>query len=370
MATAKLESATVSNDLKGHTGKLLLDINSGILDLLKIYSRGTALSQSEIKKENDLKKKTRDLEKNIEALVDQKIPGSEKIIKSSRTTVDTANSIFSDHYSKLSESELIQIQKEVKLILDNGIDYDKDLSSDLENELNYLDNHIKDRYLKIKKNIEKKITDQKQKLENAWTEEKDTLDYIALKELRMEFDDIDKKLRFLINEFDKRKYSDILVADLEETHEKFFDSYYQSYSDKADQKRKEAAEQRKKERDLLEYKNEKRRPIPVWTESVPYSKFKPDLISWNLEHHLTSSSSKFGLFTEMLKKENRITTFEQVQTRLGRNRNDENIIEQIVELLDTINEETCYNKLSQAWEDIISCSRKPNESYNSFFFKI
>ena len=70
---------------------------------------------------------------------------------------------------------------------------------------------------------------------------------------------------------------------------------------------------------------------------------------------------------EMLKKEGRITTFEQIQTRLGRVRNDDNIITKVIELLDAVNEETCYNKLSNAWNSIVSFKRNPSESLNDFF---
>ena len=51
----------------------------------------------------------------------------------------------------------------------------------------------------------------------------------------------------------------------------------------------------------------------------------------------------------MLKREDRLVTFEQVQTRLGRQRDDTDIIEKVIKLLDAINEETCYNKLSKVW---------------------
>ena len=106
----------------------------------------------------------------------------------------------------------------------------------------------------------------------------------------------------------------------------------------ADEKRQEAAEQRRKEKELQDYKNEKRRSIPTWPKSVAYNKFKSDLLSWDKEHHLMSSSSKFGLFLEMLKKEDRIITFEQIQTRLGKHRNAIDIIQKVVNLLDDIQE--------------------------------
>ena len=118
---------------------------------------------------------------------------------------------------------------------------------------------------------------------------------------------------------------------------------------------------------MLEYKNEKIRSIPSWPKNVEYSKFKPDLLSWNSEHHLTSASSKFGQLLEMLKREDRLVTFEQVQTRLGRQRDDSDIIIKVIKLLDAINEETCYNKLSKAWDCIVKFKKDDSESLNDFF---
>ena len=69
----------------------------------------------------------------------------------------------------------------------------------------------------------------------------------------------------------------------------------------------------------------------------------------------------------MLKSHERITTFEQIQTRLGRNRNDSNIILQVVALLDSINEETVFNKLSAAWDAINGMKRNKNKNMNNFF---
>ena len=150
-------------------------------------------------------------------------------------------------------------------------------------------------------------------------------------------------------------------------HDQLFQVYYEKYTAMADEKRQEAAEQRKKEKELLDYKNEKRRSIPTWPKNVAYNKFKPDLLSWNKEHHLTSASSKFGQFLEMLKKEDRLVTFEQVQTRLGKQRDAHDIILKVVCLLDTINEETCFNKISASWDAIISFKKLEDETLNDFF---
>ena len=93
-----------------------------------------------------------------------------------------------------------------------------------------------------------------------------------------------------------------------------------------EEQRLEAALQMKRNVEMEEYKRENRRAIPLWPASLPYNKFKPDLLSWKTEHHLSSGSVKFRLLAEMLKSQSRITTYEQLQVRLGNNRNDSNII--------------------------------------------
>ena len=136
-----------------------------------------------------------------------------------------------------------------------------------------------------------------------------------------------------------------------------------------DIKRTEAALLRRRNAELEEYKKEKRRAIPSWPKSLPYSKFKPDLLSWDKENHLSSGSVKFGLLAEMLKNQDRIVTYEQIQTRLEKNRNDSVIIKQIIHLLDLLNEETVYNKMSSAWENISKFKKEKSDTLNEFFSK-
>ena len=92
-------------------------------------------------------------------------------------------------------------------------------------------------------------------------------------------------------------------------------------------------------------------------------------MSWDEEHHLSTGSVKFGLLAEMLKTQGRITTYEQVQTRLDNQRNEANIIKRVVMLLDAINEETVYNKLSAAWDAVTGLKREKDQSLNDFFSK-
>ena len=219
----------------------------------------------------------------------------------------------------------------------------------------------------MKKEIVDKMDFHKEDLMTKWKEQKDFLDYQALKQIRYEFESTHKKMRFMVNEWDKRKLSDKLSGHLMDKIDFMWDQYMNEFRRMDEEKRKEAAVQRKKNQEMEEYKREKRRAIPSWPKSLSYTKFKPDLLSWDQEHHLSSGGVKFGLLAEMLKSHERITTFEQIQTRLGRNRNDSNIILQVVALLDSINEETVFNKLSAAWDAINGMKRNKNENLNDFF---
>ena len=69
----------------------------------------------------------------------------------------------------------------------------------------------------------------------------------------------------------------------------------------------------------------------------------------------------------MLKKEGRFVTFEQISTRLGKHRDDKDIISKIIVLLDAINDETCFNKLSRTWDQITNQKKNPSETLNEFF---
>lgn len=178
-----------------------------------------------------------------------------------------------------------------------------------------------------------------------------------------------KKLCYMASEWERRKLSDRLSDHLMDVIGRKHDEYMLEYRRMDELKRTEAAVQRKRNLELEEYKREKRRALPTWPNSFPYTKWKPDIISWDREHHLTTGSVKFGLLAEMLKNQGRVTIYEQIQVRLGNNRNDVNIITQVVALLDTINEETVYNKLSSAWEAVITLKKTKDQTLNDFFSK-
>ena len=140
MSTVNSDSGSGSfsgGDMKEHKGvlgKLVLDVNAGLLELIKVYSRGTPLTDAEVEKENTVNRNKDELEKHLETVLKLKIQGLEKLIKSCQTTVNTANLVFSESKSKSSEHEqqIVLIQAEVKSILDVSLK-DEVTNSDVEN---------------------------------------------------------------------------------------------------------------------------------------------------------------------------------------------------------------------------------------------
>ena len=396
-----METSTL--ELKRKVGDLVISLNSDVLELQKIFSKVkdgdySQLSSSELLKKSKveehktiLEKGVKQLESTPEYVKEEKL---EKFIKMMKVTIDNVNMVFTlkadialqsvtetrdeaatlvDLLEKAEKQKISDVKnitnilsevKEVKV--DEAVDKNSEEDC-LQNELSFLEDHVKKRFEKIKSEITKKMTDQLNKLDRIWKEEGSTIDLIGLKEVKYEFDQIDKTLKHLIGDWERRKHSDYLTDFLYDLHHKYWNEYNDGFTVKADQKRIEANNQRIKEKQLLEYKNEKKRPVPSWPQNVEYTKFKPDLLSWNKEHHLSSGSSKFGELMEMLKKDGKIHLFEQIQARLGKSRNDSDIIIKIVALLDEINEETTYNKISRSWDSIITCKKKTTESLNEFF---
>lgn len=138
----------------------------------------------------------------------------------------------------------------------------------IEKELGYLDTYQATRVRKMKKEIEDKMDFHKEDLMTKWKEQKDFLDYQALKEIRYEFESTHKKMRFMVNEWDKRKLSDKLSDHLMDKIDFMWDQYMNEFRRMDEEKSKEAAVQRKKNQEMEEYKREKRRAIPSWPKSL------------------------------------------------------------------------------------------------------
>ena len=389
-------------------GKIVLKLNSDLLDLLKEYKnakeevplsvKGVQLQESIDKQKKELEEILKNFKDGHNYLDEQK---STKTLAMIKMNIDTANKVLESNgplegkeamdefqgcieesrqgalnvMNEMEEEEKIA-EENIKELLtskqlnqgkEDNVDNGDDEIDQIERELASISAHQAERVRKMKKEIKEKMKFHKEDLLKKWKDQKNVLDYQALKEFRSDMESTHRSLRHMVNEWDRRRLSDILSDDLMDTIDNRFDEYMVEFRRMDEEKRMEAALLRKRNLEVEEYRKEKRRNIPTWPKSMIYTKFKPDLLSWDQEHHLTSGSIKFGLLAEMLKSQERITTYEQIQTRLGKNRNDSSIIKQVVALLDAINEETIYNKIATAWEGIMTIRRKNDESLNDFF---
>ena len=388
-------------DLKKNIGRLILKLNSDVLDLIVEYrkvkhngdfsEKGKDLELSVTKKKVSLEKTLKMFESKPDFVKQEKL---ERFVSMVNTNISTAAKVLE---SKEEDNEVLLVEaqesaKEAKAVIADieaeeekivndiakltanlsiAIESNSDIAGDetFNRELKSIGKYKADRYMKMRKDIETKMQRHHDDLKEKWEKEKDIIDHQALKDIRLDFEATHKKCRYMVSEWEKKKLSEILTDELVDIIDNKFDEYMASFQKMNDIKTTEAARLRKKSTELEEYKKEKRRAIPTWPKALPYSKFKPDLISWDEEHYLTSGSVKFGLLVEMLKSFDRISTFEQIQVRLGKQRNDKDIISQIVKLLDTINEETVYNKISSAWEEIVSFKKTEGQTLNEFFSK-
>ena len=387
------------SQIKISVGRTIFNINSEILELSEEYRRvkpGENLSKRGLELEKSIKKKKEGLEEALAGLeskqamiVSEKL---EKTVKMIRDNIETAKKVLEGvkDGTAVAESEVNDAKKEASEVIKEAEDDAKKLeqdvagimgslpsastlddkeSSDVDDELARIGEYQAKRVKKMKNLINEKMSDHKDELVTRWNTQKELLDYQSLKEIRSEFESTHKKMRHMVNKWDKRRMSDVLTDHLVDSIDHEYDEYMKHFKVMEETKRTEAAVLRKRNAELEEYKREKRRAIPSWPKSLPYTKFKQDLLSWDKEHYLSSGSVKFGLLGEMLKNQDRITTYEQIQTRLGKSRNDANIVKQVVELLDQINEETVYNKLCTAWKSLNELKKSKEESLNDFFSK-
>ena len=392
-----------SNQFKKNVGKIILKLNSEILELQN--ERGPEATATTVKVQStiaNIEKCHQALSKSLHNLKDKPDfiarNNLEKTVQLIELNIDTAKRVLGEDgdVEKIREEDIEKSKEEASKTIREVEDSEKGSENELEvllaqvaethvtkqtnpeeagetiddaikAELEGIGKYKSDRVKKMKKEIEEKMSYHKKELLKKWSAQKEVLDYQALKEFRSDFEMSHRTLRNMVNEWDRRKISDILSDYLTDIIDHYYDDYMVEFRRMDEEKRMEAAVIRKRNIELEEYRKEKRRNIPTWPKSMTYSKFKPDLLSWDKEHHLTSGSVKFGLLAEMLKSQERVTTYEQIQTRLGKERNDEDIIKKVVELLDGINEETIYNKLAFAWEEIISIKKKKDEGLNDFF---
>ena len=219
------------NELKKKAGTLVIQANSEILDLQHGYRKvnsGGSLTRQEKDKETVLKAKVLGLEEAVKVLKaniehDDDSDNLSRLVKLIETTIDTANIILTSDAVNfdevLDENKVLAVKTEVELSLklikskeekvNSDINSVSDTlskllvsepenttkSSQIEEELSFLESYVKERFGRIEREIEKKMKDYIKKLEKVWKEEKEMIDYTGLKEVKHEFDQGYSKLR-------------------------------------------------------------------------------------------------------------------------------------------------------------------------------
>ena len=291
-------SGTTGNQLKKSVGKIIIKINSEILELLIEYRKvkpGVALSPKGVSlelaikgKQEALEEGVKGLEKRPEFVISEKM---EKTVKMIKENVDTAKKVLMEgsEGDQIPESEIStakneaveavkemeEIEKEVEAEMKSltanlsSLAPTLDLSSDskvdpseeekVQYELQHLDQYNTVRFERMKKDIKRKMNFHREDLKTKWNAQKDILDYQALKEIRYEFEGTHKKMRFMVNEWDKRKVSDILCDHLMDKIDGKWDEYMENFRKMDEEKRTDAAVIRKKNLEIEEYKREKKK---------------------------------------------------------------------------------------------------------------
>ena len=307
-----------SSQLKKTIGKLILNINSDILELQKEYKKNVE-PDSVKKKESELEEAVIDRKRVLQDIVDDlggkpeyvKKEDLVKTVQMMKTSIDTASKVLEYNTKKeeviASEIELVsneasqaveQImqsekkdEEDIKLFLgtDENVEKESDEINDandkVETEMRRINPYYADRVHKMVKEIEEKMKYHKIDLLAKWRNQKDLIDYQALKEFRNEFEATHKKMRYMVNEWERRKISDVLADYMIDIVDRCFDEYIVEFRAMDEEKRLETALFRKRNLEIDEYRKEKRRAIPLWPSTLSYTKFKPDLLSWDKEHH-------------------------------------------------------------------------------------
>ena len=266
MTELKSDIEGSANQLKKSIGKTVITLNSDILELHQIYKKFRSstpkdLSEKEIALETKVKKSYNGLKEAVVKLESRpeyiNSEGLDKLLKLMTTTIESAETLFGSNngFENVSEDKIKQTQELAKKSVNelveeeravvktfedlsktlSSLHADPEISDTAESELAYLSRHKQERYRKIEKMLKNHMEEQTKKLEKAWEEERDSLDYTALKELRFEFDQADKQVRHAINEWERRKYSDFLADHLVDIHEQLFQIYHDKYSKMADE---------------------------------------------------------------------------------------------------------------------------------------
>ena len=223
-----------SSQLKKTIGKLILNINSDILELQKEYKKNVE-PESVKKKESELEEAVIDRKRVLQDIVDDlggkpeyvKKEDLVKTVQMMKTSIDTASKVLEYNTKKeeviASEIELVsneasdaveQImqsekkeEEDIKSFLgtDENVEKESDEINDandkVETEMRRINPYYAERVHKMVKEIEEKMKYHKIDLLAKWRNQKDLIDYQALKEFRNEFEATHKKMRYMVNEW-------------------------------------------------------------------------------------------------------------------------------------------------------------------------
>ena len=216
-----------SSQLKKSIGNLILNINSDILELQKEYKKNVE-PVSVKKKETELEEAVIDRRKVLQDIVEDsggkpEYVKKEELVKTVRmmkTSIDTASKVLEYNAKKeeviTSEIELVSkeaseaveqiIQSEkkeeedIKLFLGTEENVEKenevinDANDKVDTKMRRINPYYADRVHKMVKEIEEKMKYHKIDLLAKWRNQKDLIDYQALKEFRNEFEATHKKI--------------------------------------------------------------------------------------------------------------------------------------------------------------------------------
>ena len=262
--------------LKKSVGKIILKINSEILELQSEYKKskdGTEKTKKADTLEKSVKEKKDALEKTLKELENRpnyvQEENMQKTVQMIRNNIETASAVLGGD-TEISESDVQSAEKAVNDVLaeienceqlnesvigglvdtiatlteENNSNIGDSADGQFERELEAIGTYQKERFRRMEKIIISKMTSHKDDLKKKWNEKKDSLDHQALKEFRNEFESTHKQLNFMVSEWDRRKLSDILSDYLMDLIGSKFEEYMTEYKVMDEEKRLEAAAQR------------------------------------------------------------------------------------------------------------------------------
>ena len=105
-----------------------------------------------------------------------------------------------------------------------------------------------ERVKKMRNLIKEKMRSHREDLVIKWRDHYEHLEYRALKEMRSEFESTHKKMRHMVNEWDRRRLSDVLSDFLVNIIDQKYDEYMEEFRFMAELIRTEAARQTRNSR--------------------------------------------------------------------------------------------------------------------------